>query len=483
LAAAWRPAHPAITAIGDRGHFARAPMKRLSRRAFLGAGIGVSLWAWSRADAQTPSLAPGGDGVLALQAGPASLILGAAASTPGLGYNGGVPGPLLRFRRVEAVRVRLVNTLTTPSTLAFPGLRPVNAALGIGGLTQPSVAPGASLETKFVPPDPGFNLYMPHAGKDSANQIAKGLFGPIVVEEAAPPSVDLEAIVILCDWSLDPRGEILDLDDARFARGAGRVGGVITANAAPAPLALNAPPGGRVRLRIANAATARTMTIAIEGVKPQIIAVDGQPSEPFAPLHNLVPMGPGARFELVFDLGREAGAVAKFTLRGGDAAAIPGETDRPLIAVSARGDPVSGRGELPALPQNPKLPVEIALESSRRVDLAISGGGEAPFAIDGVTFKDWGAKPSFAVGRGTPVTLGLINRTAVAQTIRLNGHVARLLHPLDDGWEPYWRDILIVQPGKTIHAAFVADNPGKWPIESSSPERRNAGLATWFQVN
>ena len=66
--------------------------------------------------------------------------------------------------------------------------------------------------------------------------------------------------------------------------------------------------------------------------------------------------------------------------------------------------------------------------------------------------------------------------------MRLGGHVARLLHALDDGWEPYWRDIILIPPGRTVHAAFVADNLGKWPIESASPERRNAGLAAWFQV-
>ena len=97
-------------------------------------------------------------------------------------------------------------------------------------------------------------------------------------------------------------------------------------------------------------------------------------------------------------------------------------------------------------------------------------------------FAGWSAKPAFSAPRGAPVTLGLVNRTAYPQTMRLGGHVARLLHALDDGWEPYWRDIFLVPPGKTVHAAFIADNPGKWPIESASPERRNAGLAAWFQV-
>jgi FtsP/CotA-like multicopper oxidase with cupredoxin domain len=454
----------------------------LSRRALLGGGISAGLWAWTGgASADASGLAPGADGFLTLEAAPASLQLG-ADETRGLGYNGGAPGPLLRIRQGAVLKVRLRNNLAEPTTLSFPGLRAANAAAGIGGLTQPPVAPGARLDIRFSPPDAGFNLYFPHAGGAAAGQVSRGLFGPIVVEEASPPGVDFEAVVVLSDWRLDSSGQIADLGEADLGRGAGRIGAVLTANSAPAPLLLPAAPGARVRLRLANAATARVMGIAIEGAKTSIVAVDGQPSEAFEPLHDLVPMAPGARFELLFDMPREAGRFVRFVLRGGDLGPVPGEPDRPMVVFEAKGEALAARPAIVPLPANPRLPEEIALERAKRVDLTISGGGAAPFAIDGVSFVDWAPKPAFVVSRGSPVTLGLVNKTAHPQTMRVNGHVGRLLHPLDDGWEPYWRDILLVAPGKTAHMAFVADNPGKWPIESASPERRAAGLATWFQV-
>jgi FtsP/CotA-like multicopper oxidase with cupredoxin domain len=58
----------------------------------------------------------------------------------------------------------------------------------------------------------------------------------------------------------------------------------------------------------------------------------------------------------------------------------------------------------------------------------------------------------------------------------------RLLHDLDDGWEPYWRDTVLIAPGKTKHVAFVADNPGKWVIESFKAARQAKGTASWFEV-
>ena len=99
-----------------------------------------------------------------------------------------------------------------------------------------------------------------------------------------------------------------------------------------------------------------------------------------------------------------------------------------------------------------------------------------------MTFVDWAPKPAFVIPRGAPAVFAIANKTAVVQAMRLGGHVARLLHSMDDGWEPYWRDTILIQPGRTAHIAFVADNPGKWPIESAIPEHRAAGVGGWFQV-
>jgi FtsP/CotA-like multicopper oxidase with cupredoxin domain len=58
----------------------------------------------------------------------------------------------------------------------------------------------------------------------------------------------------------------------------------------------------------------------------------------------------------------------------------------------------------------------------------------------------------------------------------------RLLHDLDDGWEPYWRNAIVAPPGKVKHVAFVADSPGKWALHDDILEHEAAGVATWFEV-
>ena len=451
----------------------------LTRRTLLGGGLAATAWGIGRANA-APS-AGGNDGYVLLEAGPSHLTLALPPAEPAetLSYAGTTPGPLLRLKRGEELRLRLVNKLAEPTALCFPGLRAANASAGYGGLTGPRIAPGASADVRFAPPDAGFNLYLPHAGATDVEQQGRGLFGPIVVDEPEKVDVDQDVAVVLSDWSLDAKGQIRnDFADLALARGGGRRGGLVFANRAAAPLSLKAQPGARIRLRLGNAATARLTTIGVEGARTVIVAVDGQPSDPFEPLRNQFPMGPGARFELMFDTPRAADAAVRFVLRGAG-----GEADQPFVTIATDGDPVAVRTATGRLPANPLLPAEIALEVSKRTDFAVTGGGAAPFALNGITFADWGPKPAAVLPRGAPSVFAIANKTAVVQAMRLGGHVARLLHSMDDGWEPYWRDIILIQPGRTAHIAFVADNPGKWPIEFAIPEHRAAGIGGWFQVS
>ena len=213
------------------------------------------------------------------------------------------------------------------------------------------------------------------------------------------------------------------------------------------------------------------------GAKTQIVAVDGQPSDPFEPLRNQFPMGPGARFELMFDMPREAGAEVKFVLRW--------EASAPDIPVRRdQGGGRTGRGALQPRPpaaqsgaagrDRARGRAKLRRRRDRRRRGALRGQRRDLYRL--------GAEPLASRVPRRADRFAFANRTAVVQAMRLGGHVARLLHSMDDGWEPYWRDTILIQPGRTLHVAFVADNPGKWPIESAIPEHRAAGVGAWFQV-
>ena len=91
------------------------------------------------------------------------------------------------------------------------------------------------------------------------------------------------------------------------------------------------------------------------------------------------------------------------------------------------------------------------------------------------------AAPIFSISRGRGVNLALQNPSGHPHVVHVHGHHFRLLDRLDDGWKPYWLDTLVVgELGERI--AFVADNPGKWLIESRPLDRTGGSAAVWFAV-
>jgi len=96
-------------------------------------------------------------------------------------YEGTVPGPELRVRQGEPVRITVANKLGEDTTVHWHGIRLPNAMDGVPGLTQKPIRPGDSFVYEFTPPDAGTFWYHPHA--DTLQQLGRGLAGSLIVEE------------------------------------------------------------------------------------------------------------------------------------------------------------------------------------------------------------------------------------------------------------------------------------------------------------
>jgi len=380
--------------------------------------------------------------------------------------------PILRLKHGADLRLSLTNGTALPLSLHFHGVRGPNDMDGVGGLTQKSIAPGESFDYALTPPDAGTFLIRPCVlGGGSAEPMERGLSALLIVEEADPPQVDQDIALLVDDWAL--------ADDGSLALGApapaGRLGSFLTVNGKTAPQVIEAPPGGRIRLRLANACNARAMRLRFDGLKSHVIAVDGQPSSTFELLTTPLPFAPGSRYDLLVDLPPEAGPAGMVTALIGNGF--------PLLEIVAAGNRRETLPPLAPLPPNPRLPDAIRLRDATRKDVAIRGDPKTsvPWTMNGAA-GDPSKEPLARVRRGTPVVLALKNETAFMQPVHLHGHSFRLLHPLDDGWEPYWLDTVQVPENKTVRIAFVADNPGKWLLASTVLERFDAGLWTWIEV-
>ncbi|MCU4182495.1 multicopper oxidase family protein [Bosea sp. BH3] len=423
-------------------------------------------------------------------AGPAKVRLrpAPAAETDIWAFDGATPGPVLRVKHGETLGFTLENTTTAPLGLHAYGLRGEAARDGVGGFSQPPIAPGESAECRLTPPDSGTLLYRALVLGGSSEPSGRGLAGLVIVEEKEPPLVDLDLPVLVTDWLIGDDQAIQPFAlQGNAAASAGRLGSWLTVNGRSPPQPVTARPGARIRLRLANACNARIMRLRFDGGKAVVIAVDSQPTETFEPVRAQLPFAPGTRYDVILDLPEEAGASASVTaLIGGGL---------PLVRIVTEGQKQARPAAPPTLRPNPALPAAVRMQDATRAEIVIEGGAKLaedkldftgldlarPWQVNGGTGSLQG-KPLFSVKRGTPIVLAIDNRTAFIQPMHVHGHAFRLLHPLDDGWEPYFLDTVQIPERKKLHIAFIADNPGRWLVSSTVLERFDLGVWAWFEV-
>src|SRR6266508_3567593 len=121
-------------------------------------------------------------------------------------YEARLPGPEIRVRQGEPVRIVVENRLDQDTTVHWHGIRLPNAMDGVAGLTQPPIKPGQSFVYEFTPPDAGTFWYHPHA--NSLQQLGRGMAGALIVEESETVPVDRDMTWLLADWRLTSNAQI-----------------------------------------------------------------------------------------------------------------------------------------------------------------------------------------------------------------------------------------------------------------------------------
>ena len=401
--------------------------------------------------------------------------------------------PAFRAKAGEALTLEIENALDQPTSFHIRGLRGPNIADGMPGLTTTPILPGTKASLSFPATQTGTFLIAPTLAERTSEQNARGLHAALIVEEANPPPFDHDLVLAVSDWRLTDKGilaeDFLTLADSSRV---GRLGNRLAANSLPAPGKMTVRPGARLRIRMINVSNARVIPLKVSGFAAEVYSIDSTPCQPFDPLKRTVILAPNSRIEMVLQAPAEAGKDGAIEAKVGNGI--------PIFAYRTEGEPLPAKDKLAALP-DPGLPPAIRLQDAARVDVAITGGiGTEPqeaepaalakrfpdpkrvFSINGGKNDGFGGKPLVSIKRGKVFVLALMNQTNWPQVIAVHGHAFRLLHPFDDGWEPYFLDTLYMTPKTTARIALIADNPGKWAIRSTIAEHFGTGVATWFEV-
>ncbi len=436
----------------------------------------------------------GPDGFIELRAEPAKVrLLGAGEPETELWtYNGTSPGQEIRVKRGERVKVRLINNLDQPTTIHWHGIRIDNAMDGVPDVTQPAVKPGDSFEYDFVAPDAGTYFY--HTHERSWEQMARGLYGVLIVEEDQPVVPrDRDLTLVIDDWRFDRDGQIDErsLGQMMDWSHGGRLGNWLTVNGTSRP-DIKLKTGQTYRMRLINTCNARILEFDLAKLGARIAAHDGQ-ALPRAALPTDKPflLAPAQRVDVLLRAD-EAGHVP-FEEISGDPFAFMNFVYED--AESAASD------DILALPAN-NIP-EPDLGSALSVDLLMEGGamgGMRGATLDGQwtdmrTLVGHGLvwafngeagfpkKPLFSVKRGQTVIMRIENRTSWPHAMHMHGFHFKILerNGQEDSEKP-WRDTFLSGAQGSIKIAFVADNPGKWVFHCHMLEHVAAGMITWFEV-
>lgn len=362
--------------------------RTLIRSAALGSGalaLGSALPAWARsgtAGLGAPLATLSGEEIH-LSIGH-TMVAAGGRQGHGVGVNGMAPGPVLRLKEGQNLRLMVHNTLAEESSIHWHGMLVPFQMDGVPGISFPGIAPGGSYTYEFPVKQSGTYWYHSHSGM----QEAMGLYGAIVIDPAGPDPVgyDREHVLILADWSFTHPHRLLrklKQQPGYFNRQRQTVAGLAAGkdqNAAerrqwaamlmdPTDISdvtgaayhylINGhdsaanwtalfTPGERVRLRIINAAAMTNFNFRIPGLAMTVVAADGQNVAPvetdefqiaIAETYDVIvrPTGEGPFAIVAEALDRSGQVRATLAPQTGMAAPIPALRERPLLTMKDMG--------------------------------------------------------------------------------------------------------------------------------------------------
>ncbi|MGV8988331.1 MAG: multicopper oxidase family protein [Cypionkella sp.] len=487
----------------------------LTRRGFLAASAATV------ASTALPRLAYGQQAPLSLTAASRVLdINGKAATVYGLANAAGKQGLVLDPG--QQFRVDLTNTLDVETIVHWHGQMPPNVQDGVPDLPMPLLKTGEVRSYDFAP-NPGTYWMHSHVPVQEMNLLA----APLIVRSAADVAADRQEVVMfLHDFAFRSAEDVLaeitgeaaghdmsamggtgkaDTGMAGMDMSGGDMSGMNMPGMATGGMAMDlndfnfdaylandrtlsdpdviaVEKGGRVRLRIVNAASATTFWIDT-GVPARLVAVDG---------HAIVPM-PGTRFgismaqrlDIEIDLPGN-GAFPVLALREG----ARERTGVILATAGAEVRKIDGLSDADAPAFDIDMAQEIMLQAAiplavRPVDrqhMIMLAGTMQPYlwTIDGQT---WGThKPIVAVS-GERVELMFHNMSMMGHPMHLHGHAFQVVNINGRALNGAMRDTIYVPPMAQVTVALDAGEAARWMLHCHHMPHLSTGMMTEFAVS
>ncbi len=192
-------------------------------------------------------------------------------------YNGQLPGPQIRVKVGDRVKLIVKNDLAESTAVHCHGLELPNDQDGVPYITQPPIKPGATFTYEFTVPNSGSHMY--HSHHHAAKQVGLGLLGALIVEPAQPreiEKVDVDYVMVLND---------------------GMHGFTLNGKGFPATEPIVAKLGQKVRIRFMNEGM-MIHPMHLHGMHMTVIDKDGWP-QPAPWKCDTLNIAPGERWDVI----------------------------------------------------------------------------------------------------------------------------------------------------------------------------------------
>ena len=405
-------------------------------------------------------------------------------------YNHENPGPLLKANKGDILKVNFTNNLDEPTSIHWHGIKNINKMDGVPYLTQDPVQPGETFSYEFPVNQSGTYWY--HAHFESWKQVAKGLYGPLVVNDKTDNLIEDDIVILADDWRLNKKYQI---DEKSFGSlmdwsHAGRVGNWLTMNGKKSPQ-YSIRANSLARLRFINASNARILKFGSSLKNNNIIAVDGVTVKPM--LVKDFTLAPGQRIDLLintvdllkvdfFEISHTKQLKA-FTLNVTKA----NNKTKDIANINFKSNWI-----LPKLDNAKTISIRMQGGAMGNLSKANLDGVEKDFRTLATEDKKlWAFNKDIGsyeyllakVKLNQVVILDVWNDTRWPHSMHLHGnHFFVKSKEFKDNSDYISRDTYLMQAGEKAKLIFLADNPGKWLFHCHMLEHAASGMISYIDV-
>ena len=243
------------------------------------------------------------------------------------------------------------------------------------------------------------------------------------------------------------------------------------------PLVVRTERGGRVRLRLINAATSTAFWLDLGALAGTVVAVDGDPVQPVRV--RRFPMAQAQRVDVVVQMPPGGGSFPILAQREGDrqrtglVLATPGA---PIARLAGLADTRVGAVDL-SLERRLRAAQPLAPRPADIVHEVALTGTMMPYrwSLNGRT---WADHQPLTVSTGQRVALDLVNRSQMAHPMHLHGHHFQVVALDGQNMAGAMRDTVLVPVNGRVRVAFDADNPGRWLFHCHNLYHMVSGMMT-----